>query len=27
VVCLDAIGRRPFEGLISVVVRLIDLVH
>ncbi len=24
---LDAVGRRPFEGLISVVIRLIDLMY
>ena len=26
-VCLDAVGRRPFEGLIPVMVRLIDLMY
>ncbi len=27
VVCLDAVGGRPFEGFIPVMVRLIDLMH
>ena len=27
VVCFNAVGRRPFEGLIPVVVRFIDFMH
>ena len=27
VVCLDAVGRRPFEGLIPVMVRLVNFMH